>query len=326
MKNICMIGGTGRSGTTILKVIFSKHQKTIANIPEWRFTIDPDGLVDFYNTVTTSWSPYLYDLKLSRLKRFLHNIGRSRPISRFLQLAVNKLKIAQSIPIKITGQYALIDIINYCPQYFYLVDKLIKQLTEFNDKGVWVGKRFGESNKFAYGSVDGSDDLAKTLSFFYYSVIDGIQGSQDASHYVEDNTWNILYFDTLLKLIPNAKLVHIYRDPRDVVASFSMQNWMPNDFLRSAKIYADLMKRWHKVRTLLPKDSFKEISLESLIGDMRIVTQDLCDFWGLNWDESLMQVDLSRGHCGRWKKEMSLDQQKKVNDILKDDLAEFGYV
>ena len=66
-NNTLLIGGSGRSGTTILSRIFAQHPD-ICIAPEFRFLIDPDGIIDFYSTVFQSWSPYHFDFKVKRLE------------------------------------------------------------------------------------------------------------------------------------------------------------------------------------------------------------------------------------------------------------------
>ena len=49
---------------------------TIASHPfAYKFIVDPDGLVDFYNTAVHSWSPYIVDNKLHRLEFFLKSLA-----------------------------------------------------------------------------------------------------------------------------------------------------------------------------------------------------------------------------------------------------------
>ena len=56
-NKVIFIGGSGRSGTNILRKILSNHSK-VASLPfEHRFIIDPNGIIDFYNSFTLNWSP-----------------------------------------------------------------------------------------------------------------------------------------------------------------------------------------------------------------------------------------------------------------------------
>ena len=49
--NILLIGGSGRSGTTILSKIMSMHPD-ISTVPELRYLIDPDGIIQGYEVLT----------------------------------------------------------------------------------------------------------------------------------------------------------------------------------------------------------------------------------------------------------------------------------
>jgi hypothetical protein len=48
MVKMILIGGTGRSGTSIVKEILANHPDASSLPFEYRFIIDPDGLADFY--------------------------------------------------------------------------------------------------------------------------------------------------------------------------------------------------------------------------------------------------------------------------------------
>jgi len=77
---VIFIGGTGRSGTNITKAIFAQHPK-VGTLPfEHRFVIDPDGVVDFYNSYAGAWSPYMADKKIKRLEQFLLYLAHRDPI------------------------------------------------------------------------------------------------------------------------------------------------------------------------------------------------------------------------------------------------------
>ena len=139
------------------------------------------------------------------------------------------------------------------------------------------------------------------------------------------NTWNILWFDKILEILPEAKLVHIYRDPRDVITSFSHQSWMPSDKFKSAMIYRDLFEQWELIKARISEDSYMELSLESLVENPRKVTESICQFWQIPWNESLIEFDLSHSNSGRWRQEMSSSEQEKINNLIQEPLQKLGY-
>jgi hypothetical protein len=184
---------------------------------------------------------------------------------------------------------------------------------------------FLERRRMAYSLFPERGTLAGILGEFLRGVIDDVLEHRGGRLYLEKNTWNILWFDRILELLPEARLVHIYRDPRDVVASFTKQRWMPSEPTQSAVICRDLLERWWDVRRKLPSHSFMEVSLEALTKEPESVLRDICGFWDLRWHSALLETDLSGAHAGRWKKDFNLDEQRAVQTILLGPLEAMGY-
>lgn len=320
-----MIGGTGRCGTTILRDIFRNHPD-VATVPEWRFMVDPDGLLDFYSTFLACWSPYLYDVKLKRLESLLRKIGRNNYIGAVSSYSQKKIGLRQKLPYRLAGAYSeVLYVKKYCPDYSMLVKELINDLNEFSYKGQWFGKKFLWKNEFKYGSTGKNRDIAKKIGKFYYKVIASVLNARDKKYYLEKNTWNILWFDKILDIIPESKLIHIYRDPRDVVSSFLKQPWSPSEPVQAAIYYKDIIEYWWNIRKNLPLESYYEISLESLVSNKEKVLRELCLFMKIEWSDTLMATDLSRSHSGRWEKKLTFEQQREVNSILHNHISKLGY-
>ena len=321
-KKVCLIGGSGRSGTTILSKVFSQHPE-ISDVPECRYLIDPDGIIDFYMTCHL-WSPYHYDLKVNRLESLLKDVAAGNPFSRFLNLLQN-LGILDRLPLNLRPRYADIRVGDYCPNFLGLVDGLIKQLVDFRYSGHWTGKRAIQKNQFKYGHRPEKEELAQTLSNFLHQVMNSILKHQGVTHYLEKNTWTFLWFDKILDLLPKARMVHIYRDPRDAVASYTKQSWMPSDPIQSAIIYRDIMKQWWSIRQRVSADSYLEVSLESLVSKPDVILRQICNFWGIPWHDRLKEKDLSKSNAGRWKRDLDPDAQQEIQKILYKQIQELGY-
>jgi hypothetical protein len=321
---LCLIGGTGRSGTTILKSIFSSHPDC-TRLKEYRFSFDPDGLTDFYLGFQNCWTPYQFDLMVKRLRKLLISIGRNNTLLKSLVYFTQNSGIDRFFPFNLVPAYSGIGFSKYCPNYYNLVDELVNDLTDFSYKGLWNGTSIGHYSEMFYSYPNSSNDIASKLGHFWSSVIEDVCRAQNSSFFVEDNTWNILKFDSILKLMPHAKLVHVVRDPRDVVASYMKMRWSPNDLIKASEWYKGIMSVWLAKKSNLPNDSFIDIKLHNLVSDPREVLERITNFWNMPWSDDLMKENLSKSNTGRWRKDFDTKQQKILNDSLCDYINVLGY-
>jgi hypothetical protein len=324
MTKIVFVGGTGRSGTSIVKEILANHSGA-ASLPfEYRFIIDPDGLIDFYASYTAVWSPYIADRKLKNLECFLETLAHEplhhRIIGRFLRRLNRDGKILS--PRKYHGW----ELNQHLPNYAKHVQNLISKLVQFSFPACWVGTAsYSYLPQVYHASPKTKEELASILGDFIQNVVGDFVAQSGKSFFVEDNTWNIFFAKEIIELVPEAKIIHVYRDPRDVVASFSHQRWSPTDKIQGACWYQTMMDRWFALRSLLPGNCYIEVKLEDLVSHPKDVLLEICRFLGISLEQGMLQVDLGHAHQGRWMQEFTLFEKEKVQAILGDIIVELGY-
>ena len=79
---ILLIGGTGRSGTTIFRKIIELHPD-VATIPEWRLLTDPEGIIE-YLLLIEQGNPFMLDQAFRRLEKLFDDLQHSSFISRLI--------------------------------------------------------------------------------------------------------------------------------------------------------------------------------------------------------------------------------------------------
>ncbi|MCL1067040.1 sulfotransferase [Shewanella olleyana] len=303
--NIVFIGGTGRCGTNVIKDILSLNQD-VGSLPfETRFTIDPDGLIDSLTGITQASSPFIADLKIKRLKSFLKQLSTKNSAS-----LIDK------------SYYADWELSKHFHNYDELVDKLIKGVSHFTYTAKWPGAL--SNNSLMYHSTD-----ASTIEFEFSEFINTLYSDflyrNNKKIYVEDNTYNSLFIDKLLHLCPNAKFIHMVRDPRDVIASYIGQRWTPTDLADVIYFYKNLINSSIKNERKLNCDSFIRIKLEDLCKEPKHVLNKLSIFCGIDYVEEFSKFDLTRSNSGRWQTQFSTTEIEFITETLQDELTMLGY-
>ena len=318
------ITGTGRSGTNVTKAIFAQHSQC-ATLPfEYRFTVDPGGIIDFLNQYSSSWSPFMADKRLREFEKYLLSLGQK---NEFDFTASQWLKKVDPRAEKITPYaYSGWELEKWFPGYKKNVKELIDKLVDFKYTASWPGSdSLSEANQMYFGSPKTKNELIPLLSGFLEICFQSFLDKSNKEVFVEDNTWSLLYADDLLKLVPEGKILHIIRDPRDVITSLLMQKWTPSDLDQILSWYKSLMSTWKSEKAKLEKDQFIEIKLENIISNTKEVIQHTCKFIGLEFEEEMTQLDLSKANSGRYKTELSNIEINKVEDTLSEILSEYNY-
>jgi hypothetical protein len=162
------------------------------------------------------------------------------------------------------------------------------ELTDFG-YGV-VGTYDPEPLPFDVASLSAED--LKRLGAIY---VDRVQPkAPDAIHITDKRPENFRFAGLIHLVLPNARIIHVKRDPRDTcVSCFSL--FPPATFRftydltelgRYYRAYETLMAHWREV---LPETAMLEVQYEDIIDNLEEQAKRLVDFCGLDWNPRCLE-------------------------------------
>lgn len=133
-----------------------------------------------------------------------------------------------------------------------------------------------------------------SLVAIYGAVMDAYAESQGATTWICKSLQNIRWADELDAYFDNAKFIYLYRDPRDVTLSFMKA-------VVGEKHPYFIAGKWNELQTLcldqgekLPKEQFFGISYEDITSKPEEVISALCEFLGIEYQESMLGFHKSK--------------------------------
>lgn len=93
----------------------------------------------------------------------------------------------------------------------------------------------------------------------------------------------------LLKLFPDARIIHIYRDGRDVALSWIQIRRDPHNVYTAAKLWKSWVSAGRRAGAALPRETYLEVRYEELLQHSRETMQRVCEFVGEPFDESVLR-------------------------------------
>jgi Flp pilus assembly protein TadD len=104
---------------------------------------------------------------------------------------------------------------------------------------------------------------------------------------------NYMNLGSIHSILPEARIIHCRRDPRDVCISlFTTPFGIPPPFAYSADHIASAYREYQKLvrhwRTVLPTDRFLEVDYEELVTRREDTTRNMIAFMGLEWNDACL--------------------------------------
>lgn len=154
------------------------------------------------------------------------------------------------------------------------------------------------------GSVRSREDLVRNASQLDMQALGetylkGLEGRGATSKRVVDKTpLNFLYIGLIAKALPEARIIHVTRNPMDVgYAMFKTLfrmgypfSYDQRDLAQYISAKARLMRHWHAI---FP-GRIHDVAYEALIADQEGVSRGLIAAVGLNWDSACLNFHTNR--------------------------------
>ncbi|REF00198.1 sulfotransferase family protein [Thermomonospora umbrina] len=93
----------------------------------------------------------------------------------------------------------------------------------------------------------------------------------------------------LVRLFPDAQIVHLIRDGRDCVASLKEMPWYKQDSYHALATWIEAVRAGRRAARVLGPDSYHEIRYEDLIADPEARLTGLCRFLDVEYHEEMAE-------------------------------------
>jgi len=119
----------------------------------------------------------------------------------------------------------------------------------------------------------------------------------DAKHITDKMPWNFWYIGLIHVMLPNAKIIHVIRNPIDTCLScftklFSTLT-QTYDLAELGKYYVDYARLMDHWRNVLPSNAFLDIRYEDIVADQEAQARRLLNFCGLEWNDACINFHMT---------------------------------
>lgn len=333
------IGGTGRSGTTILYRAIGCHQDIYALPKEMRFITEPDGVINLVDALTIRYS-------INQSREALYKFERL--MGEYMCNPQSPIYPNYNLPEWIGKEFYYQRLNSFCNE---LVDftfsgisaplrpekgnmnnlswrKQFKEIAKMrkNPKGEIAQFNFPHRDIRVIKYFPEREEMLQKAALFVDDLFMNVTHKHGKQTWCEKTPTNLQSIDFLWELFPDAVFLHMIRDPRGVLESMRKVRWAPDNTEDLCLFLKRIYDRWFHVKANVDvgKYRFLEIKLEHLTAYPTATLEKIAEFCELpNAYKNLPEI--SPDKVNSWQTRMSADDLKIANRLLGDYIAQLGY-
>jgi hypothetical protein len=286
------IGGTGRSGTSVMASLLNSHPDVVLPAHENKLIVERGGLRDLVNQLGGPFDMKRHHyavMDFIRWAKKLRTFGFTDPrlndqVAVRMKTGVDFQKAAEAVarenpqaPFSLHAVGQGFGLAHYDATLNAFVQRICATVT---DEGL-VDTEGLVRPFITPRPMDRASALGEARALLDALYAPSLQAA-GASRWCDDTPSNWLYLDFLCELYPNMKFIHMVRDPRDVVGSYIRQVWAPSDPAVVVAILKAQFAGYVKRLDSLPPDRVLEVRLEDLTSDRERVLDGISGFLGLD--------------------------------------------
>jgi len=183
---------------------------------------------------------------------------------------------------------------------------------------------------------------------FLRIVMDEVAQQQGAHRWAGNAPEEILHLGEIKRTVPDALIIHVIRDGRDVSLSLSQKRyirpfpWKERETPEGAALYWQWIVGKGRAASISLGRDYTEVRFEELIADPRAVLRRLSEFLEQDLNYETIQknavgavarpnTSFKRSNeavfnpVGRWKKQFTSEQLSRIEGLIGNTLTELGY-
>ncbi len=332
------IGGTGRSGTSIMADFIDSHKTCTLPAHENKLILEPRGLRSVVNNLSGQFdhlenhhtiANFVYFSNLLRksgfrnpglrtLQRILNSVSKATRGKGVSPRALLEINPKFEFSLHAIGQAIGLEHYDDCINQF--LNDIIRDV---DPEGILVTE--GLIRPLYIAATRDRDELIEFSRRFLDNLYSKPLDQNGASVWCDDTPRNVLHSSFLLELFPNAAIVHMVRHPMDVFASYIEQTWTPNDYQRALSRLEATYSALILTEKNLEADKILIIRLEDACNsfdEMRMKLSDFCQISQSGFDGS---VHFKRNKIGTWREKLPQEVQAAARDRLSFAIERYGY-
>lgn len=139
-------------------------------------------------------------------------------------------------------------------------------------------------------------------------------------------------FDRIPYILPDAKFIHLIRDPRDVARSSIGMGWAGNVY-HGVDHWIDSEHDWQQLQQKISPNQYLQIRYEDLILSPKKVLAEICAFVGVDYHDDMLNYDQHSTYnkpdpalVAQWKTKLSTRQIQHVESKVQPLMTEHEYM